>query len=166
MALIRDARAGDAAAIAEIWNPIIRNTAITFSPLDRSVTEVAALIAARQADGHGFFVAETVAGIAGFAYYNQFRAGPGYARSMEHSVHLAPHARGAGTGRALMHHLLDHARGRGARLMIGAINAGNPASLRFHRRMGFSEWGRIPAAGWKFGEYHDLVLMGLDLAPA
>ena len=26
-----------------------------------------------------------------------------------------------------------------------------------------AEWGRIPCAGWKFGVFHDLVLMGKDL---
>ena len=36
-ATIRDACAGDAAGIAAIWNPIIRDTAITFWPTERSV---------------------------------------------------------------------------------------------------------------------------------
>lgn len=161
--MIRDASAADAPAIAAIWNPIIRDTAITFWPTERSVDEIAALIAGRQASGHGFFVAEEPDRIAGFASYAQFRAGGGYARTLEHSVNLAPRARGRGVGAALMAHLEDHARSRGGRLMIGAITASNAASLRFHAARGYAEWGRIPAAGFKFGVFHDLVLMGLDL---
>ena len=47
--------------------------------------------------------------------------------------------------------------------MIGGITASNKGSLRFHERHGYARWGVIPAAGWKFGQFHDLVLMGKDL---
>ncbi|MFD1881035.1 GNAT family N-acetyltransferase [Paracoccus pacificus] len=173
MALIRDARPEDAGAIAAIWNPIIRDTPITFYPLERPADEVAAMIRDRQAAGHGFFVADSgdgvgggvAGGVIGFSSYSQFRGGPGYARSMEHTIHLTDAARGRGVGRALMTYLHDHARRAGARLMIGAITASNAGSIAFHKRLGYAEWGRIPAAGWKFGRYHDLILLGLDLAP-
>jgi L-amino acid N-acyltransferase YncA len=56
--MIRDARPTDAAAIAAIWNPIIRDTDITFNPVEKTEAEIAALIADRQAAGHAFLVAE------------------------------------------------------------------------------------------------------------
>ena len=40
--MIRDARPDDAAAIGAIWNPIIRDTAITFWPTERSDAEIRA----------------------------------------------------------------------------------------------------------------------------
>lgn len=163
--MIRDARNEDAGAIAAIWNPIIRDTDITFNPVEKTEAEIAALIAERQAADHAFLVAEAEGGIPGFASYFQFRNGPGYARSMEHSVNLAPAARGRGLGRALMAALEDHARARGRRMLIGAITASNAASLDFHRRLGFVEVGRIPDAGWKFDRYHDLVFMQKRLDP-
>lgn len=162
--MIRDSRPDDAGAIAAIWNPIIRDTAITFWPTERSEAEIAAIIAERQAQGFAHLVAETEGRVIGFGTYAQFRGGGGYARSMEHSVHVAPEARGTGSGRALLRTLEDHARAAGHRLMIGGITASNDGSLRFHERMGYAEWGRIPAAGWKFGQFHDLVFMGKDLA--
>lgn len=162
--MIRAARPEDAASIAAIWNPIIRDTTITFWPTDRSEAEIAAMIATRHADGHAFLVAESGMRITGFASYGQFRGGPGYAHSLEHTVHVAPDMRGSGTGRALMAALTEHARAGGARIMVGAVTASNSGSLAFHRRCGFTEWGRIPVAGWKFGRFHDLVLMGRDLA--
>lgn len=163
--MIRDATRADAPAIAAIWNPIIRDTAITFWPTERGPDEIAGMMAARQADGHAFLVAEDDATgtVTGFASYGQFRTGGGYARSLEHTINLAPNARGTGLGAALLSAIEDHARARGGRLMIGAITASNDASLRFHARQGYAEWGRIPAAGWKFGRFHDLVLMGKDL---
>ena len=44
-------------------------------------------------------------------------------------------------------------------LIPGLVTAENAGSLAFHRRMGFHEVGRIPEAGWKFGRFHDLVLV-------
>ena len=51
---IRPATAADADAIAAIWNPIIRDTAITFWPTERSGDEITQMIKARHAAGHVF----------------------------------------------------------------------------------------------------------------
>lgn len=162
MSAIRPARAADAPAVAAIWNQIIRDTAITFWPTERSEAEVAAIIAQRLAD-HAFFVALRDGQVAGFATYKQFRDGGGYRHCMEHTVYVAPEATGAGLGAALLRAVEDHARAAGHNLMIGAVTGSNDTSIRFHRRMGYDDWGRIPDAGYKFGTYHDVVLMGRKL---
>lgn len=162
--MIRDAAPDDAEAIAAIWNPIIRDTAISFWPTERSLDEIAGMIAHRQAAGHAFLVATTPAGVAAFATYSQFRAGGGYAKALEHSIHAHPASRGMGLGGALLAAVEDHARAGGGRVMIGGITGSNDGSLRFHERHGYARWGVIPAAGWKFGQFHDLVLMGKDLS--
>ena len=163
--MLRPAAPADAPGIGAIWNPIVRDTAITFWPTERSEPEIAAVIRQRQDEGHAFLVAEEAAAILGFATYSQFRSGAGYARSMEHTIHAAPAARGRGLGRRMLAAIEDHARACGHRLMIGAITGSNADSVAFHAACGYAEWGRIPAAGWKFGAFHDLVLMGKDLAP-
>ncbi|SCY58908.1 GNAT family N-acetyltransferase [Paracoccus tibetensis] len=163
--ILRPARPEDAAGIGAIWNPIVEGTVITFWPTPRSEAEIAEVIRQRAAEGHPFLVAEDAGAILGFATYSQFRGGAGYARSMEHTIHAAPAARGRGLGRRMLTAIEDHARAVGHRLMIGAITGSNTASVAFHAACGYGEWGRIPAAGWKFGAFHDLVLMGKDLAP-
>ncbi len=157
--MIRDARPEDAAAIAAIWNPIIRDTDLTFTSREKTAAEIAALIDARRAAGHAFLVSAAAGGIAGFASYFQFRGGPGYSRTMEHTIILAPAARGRGLGRALMTVLAEHARGRGMHQLIGGLSGANRAAIAFHARLGFIEVGRIGEAGWKFDRYHDLVFM-------
>ena len=56
--MIRPALVTDAEALAALWNPWIRDTAITFNPVEKTAAEIAAMIRDRQAAGHGFWVAE------------------------------------------------------------------------------------------------------------
>lgn len=156
--MIRDATPADAAALADLWNPWIRDTAITFNPQEKTPADIAQMIAARQSDGHAFLLAED-AGLLGFATYAQFRGGAGYATCMEHTVILSPAARGKGVGRALMLAIEDHARARGAHQMIAGISGENPQGRAFHAAIGYRELAVIPEAGHKFGRYMDLVLM-------
>ena len=156
--LIRPATAADAAAIAAIWNPYIRDTAVTFNPVEKSAADVAALIAARDRLGHATFVAEEEA-ILGFASYAQFRAGVGYRTCMEHSILLAPAARGRGAGRGLMTAVCEHAGQAGAHQMIAGVSAENADGVAFHAAVGFVEIARVREAGHKFGRFIDLVLM-------
>lgn len=157
--MIRPAGDADAATIAAIWNPIIRDTVVTFTSVEKTEADVRAVLAARRAAHHPFLVAEEGGMILGFASYFPFRAGPGYARTMEHSINLAPQARGRGLGRSLMAALEHEARARGIHALVGAVSAENAGSVRFHERLGFTETGRLRAVGWKFNRFHDLVLM-------
>lgn len=159
MATIRHAEPGDASAIAAIWNPVIRDTLVTFNSAERSIEEVAAMIADTRAQGHAWLVAVEGADLLGFASFSQFRKGVGYARTMEHSLILAPAARGRGIGRWLMEALAEEARARGVHSLIAGVSAENAAGIAFHARIGFTEVGRLPEVGWKFGGWLDLVLM-------
>ncbi|KPP90050.1 MAG: phosphinothricin acetyltransferase Pat [Roseibaca calidilacus] len=156
---IRPATAADAPAISALWNPIIRDTVVTFNPVERDPAEIAEMIATRQAGPGAFFVAERAGALLGFASYAQFRGGLGYARCMEHTINLAPAARGQGLGPKLMTTLEDHARAAGHHIMVAAITGSNDGSVRFHAALGYVHVGTMPQVGWKFGQYHDLVLM-------
>lgn len=151
--MIRAARAADAAAVCAIWNPIIRETAVTFTTDAKTVAAVVPVL-----EG-GALVAEGPGGVLGFAFYGPFRAGPGYRFTVEHTVHLAPEARGRGLGRALLEGVLAEAAAAGARQSVGAVSGENPAGLAFHRALGFSEAAVLPGVGWKFGRPLDLHLM-------
>lgn len=157
--MIRQARRADIPQITTLWNAIIRDTVITFNPQEKSEREVGSTILSRARQDHPFLVSVQGGHVLGFATYAQFRSGLGYARTMEHSINLAPAARGLGLGRALLTALEDHATARGVRAMVGAITGDNEVSLKFHAIMGYVLVGRMPQVGWKFGKFHDLVLM-------
>ena len=158
--LIRPARAEDARAIGEIWNPVIRDSTITFDPDEKSEAEIAALVAARQAGTSAFLVAEDRdGGVGGFVTCTQFRNGRGYARTLEHSVHVRPGLRGHGVGRALMGAIEEHAAKAGATSLWAGVSGTNAAGRAFHARLGFETVAVLPQVGWKFDRALDLVLM-------
>ena len=164
--MIRPATAADCAAIAAIWNPVIRDTLVTFTTAEKTVEGLAETLSEKAAAGHAFLVAEDAGGLAGFATYGQFRAGPGYARTMEHSVILAPAARGRGLGRALMAALEDQAAAGGAHSIFAGVSGANPEGRAFHAALGYCEVAVLPEVGFKFGRWLDLVLMQKILPPS
>lgn len=157
--MIRDATPADAKAIAIIWNHYIRDTAVTFNAAEKSVAEVAGLIGSRQAAGRVFLVAERDGAVQGFATYDQFRGGVGYAHTMEHTIQLAPDAGGRGIGRGLMQRLEAQAAATGVHVMVAGVTADNGAGRAFHAALGYVEVGVMPEVGRKFGLWMNLVLM-------
>ncbi|WP_163846880.1 GNAT family N-acetyltransferase [Pseudooceanicola aestuarii] len=155
----RAAQTGDVPALLAIWNPVIRDTLVTFASVERDAPGLTALIAARRAAGRAFVIVQRGDAVLGFASYDQFRGGDGYRHCMEHTVILGPEARGQGLGRALMARVEDHARDAGHRVMVGGISAANPAAIDFHLALGYAEVGRMPGVGTKFNERQTLVLV-------
>ncbi|MDP3197798.1 GNAT family N-acetyltransferase [Tabrizicola sp.] len=157
--MIRPAEPADAKAIAALLNPWIETTAVTFNPVPKSEDDILGMIASKAAAGHAFLVAVQDGDLLGQASYGQFRGGEGYRTCMEHSITLAPQAKGRGIGRALMAAIEDHARVQGAHQMIAAVSGENPDGRAFHERVGYRHIATIPEAGFKFGRHIDLVLM-------
>ncbi|AHM02765.1 phosphinothricin N-acetyltransferase, putative [Roseibacterium elongatum DSM 19469] len=153
--MIRPARPGDADVIATIWNAIIRDTVITFTTAEKTPDA----LARSMEDGAPFVVAEHVGGVVGFATASQFRGGPGYAHTWEHSIHVADTARGRGIGRALMAAIEAALRARGAHSVFAGVSGENAEAIAFHTALGYAEAARLREVGWKFGRWHDLVLL-------
>lgn len=153
---IRPARPGDAQTLCDIVNPIIRDTTITFTTVEKTPETVReALNASRTRH----LVWEKDSGVRAWASYGPFRSGPGYAQCCEHSIYVAPQAQRAGIARALMLALMDQARADGIHVMVGALSGANARAIAFHRALGFEQVGLMPQVGVKFGERQDLVLM-------
>jgi len=156
---VRPVTPADIPAILAIWNPLIRDSAVTFNATEKTGADLAQMITDKAAAGHGFFVAEAEGTVLGFASYGQFRGGIGYAKTMEHTIVLAEGARGFGFGRALMKTVEDHARAGGAHSIFAGVSAENPVGRAFHAAMGYRETVTLPQVGYKFGRWMDLHLM-------
>ncbi|WP_293760712.1 GNAT family N-acetyltransferase [uncultured Aquitalea sp.] len=157
---IRDARLEDLAVILDIYNEVIATTTAVYNDDPLNPGEFAVWFQDRLEAGYPVLVAEDGDGrILGFSSFGDFRPRPGFRFTVEHSVHLAPEARGKGIGKALVSALFPRAQALGKHTMIGAVDAANEASIRFHEKLGFIRVGTLPQVGFKFDRWLDLVYM-------
>jgi L-amino acid N-acyltransferase len=122
-------------------------------------------VEARLTAGYPVLVADDGGALAGYASFGDFRAFPGYRRTVELSVYVAAPFRRRGVARALMQALEDPARALGKHVMLGGIGADNAASLALHASLGYVEVARMPEVGLKFGAWQTLVFMQKVIAP-
>jgi phosphinothricin acetyltransferase len=161
---IRDAREGDMAGIAAIYNDVLENSTAIFNDRATTAEERLEWWLGRSRQGFPTLVAEDSGAVCGYASYGDFRSWPGYRFTVEHSVHMARDRRGQGTGTELMRALIERARQGQLHAMVGGIDADNTASLRFHERLGFERVAHLREVGFKFGRFLDLVFVELLLA--
>jgi RimJ/RimL family protein N-acetyltransferase len=74
-------------------------------------------------------------------------------------VYLRNSERGSGLATALVAGVLDHARLLGVRQLELTVSADNPTAIRFYRREGFIDIGRIPAGFVHQGRDIDEIMM-------
>lgn len=160
---IRPAVRGDVPAILAIYNDAVATSTASWDVEPVGLEERLARFDAQAAAGLPLLVADADGAVLGYATFGPFRPKAGYARTMEHSVYLAPDARGLGLGRRLMVELIAAAREAGVHALVGALDATNVVSLRLHAQLGFVEVGRLPQVGAKFGRWLDLVFVQLLL---
>jgi len=110
--------------------------------------------------GLPWLVAERDGVVRGYAYANHFRPRKAYRFCVEDSVYLASDAKGQGLGRVLLAELLARCEAAGARQMLAVIgDSANHGSIGVHRTLGFEHVGVMKAAGWKFDQWRDVVIM-------
>jgi phosphinothricin acetyltransferase len=110
--------------------------------------------------GLPWLVAQRDGVVLGFAYANHFRPRKAYRFCLEDSIYLAADAMGQGLGRLLLAELLARCEAAGARQMLAVIgDSANLGSIGVHRTLGFEHVGVMKAAGWKFDEWRDVVIM-------
>ncbi len=152
----------DAAAIASLYNPYVRDTVITFEYDEVSADAIAERIQAVLDKELPYLVAEEDGGIVGFAYAAPYRPRAAYLHTVETSIYLGMESRGRGTGRALYTALLDGLRASHAHSAIALIALPNDASIGLHRSLGFAEVGTLVEAGRKFDRWIDVAYFQLS----
>ncbi|HEY7361694.1 MAG TPA: GNAT family N-acetyltransferase [Streptosporangiaceae bacterium] len=82
-----------------------------------------------------------------------------YQGVVEHSVYVAPAARGRGVGAALLRALIGSTEAAGIWTIQSGIFPENAASLRLHERAGFRVVGVRERLGRHHGRWRDVVLL-------
>jgi phosphinothricin acetyltransferase len=155
-----DADPADLPGILAITNQVIAISTAIYTSEPATLEERTAWFTARRARGFPVLVArDATGGVAGFASFGDFRAWPGYANTVEHSVHIRADARGHGLGAMLVQALLPRAADLGMHVMIAGVDAENAASLRLHEKLGFVRVAHLREVGRKFDRWLDLVFL-------
>jgi len=163
---LRGAGGGDVEAIQAIYAHHVLNGLGTFEEVPPTPAEMAGRCAAVADRGLPWLVAEEGGLVLGYAYAGPFRTRAAYLYTVEDSVYVAEAARGRGIGKALLASLITECDGLGLRQMVGVIgDSGNRASIALHRSLGFELKAVIPAVGWKFERWVDVVWMQRSLGP-
>lgn len=154
--MIRLAEAGDAAAIANIYNPYIANTTITFEELLVSAEQIAQRILDIRAAALPWLVAEDAGQVVGYAYASPWKARSAYRHSVEVSVYLQDQVQGQGWGSRLYEALFSALKERQVHVAIGGIALPNPGSIALHEKFGMKQVARFEQVGFKFGQWLDV----------
>lgn len=162
--MIRLATTRDAPAIHAIYAPIVHDTPISFEWEPPGVPEIAKRMDT-VLQSRPWLVYEDAAEVAGYAYASPYRDRAAYQWGTEVSIYLREDARGMGLGVRLYTALFDVLRLLGYCTALAGATIPNPPTERLHARMGFTEFSRLPAAGYKFGAWHDVVFWYLRLRP-
>jgi L-amino acid N-acyltransferase YncA len=111
-----------------------------------------------------FLVAECDGAVCGYAYASPWRPKPAHRYTVEDTVYISPDHTGRGLGRALLGVLLAGCEQAGVRQVIAVIaDVGSEASVALHRRLGFSQAGRLHRVGYKHNRWIDTTLMEREL---
>lgn len=157
--IIRPAKLKDAGVICAIWNPIIRDTLVTFNPVEKTPESVSHMLKDKAQAKEPFLLACAQDEVLGFVTYGPFRGGEGYKHTVEHTIILSPAARGKGIGAALMAQIEQMAKSAGKHSIWAGVSAQNTGGVAFHTALGYRTVATLPEVGYKFDTWIDLVLL-------
>ena len=163
---IRSSRDEDVAAIAAIYGYHVLNGVASFEEVPPPVEEIARRRAEIAAQGLPYLVAEREGRVIGYCYAGPFRPRVGYRFTLEDSIYIDAGEVGRGVGRRLLDDVVRRSAELGYRQMVAVIGGSETvASIRLHEALGFAHAGVLPAVGFKFGRWIDVVLMQRELGP-
>lgn len=160
---LRPATLRDAPAIAALYAPFVRDTAISFEEVPPTADEMATRMAALLGR-YPYLVAEVDGHLVGYAYASPHRARSAYRFAADVTVYVNQNAQARGFGRRLYAGLLSELRRDGLHRAYAGIALPNAPSVALHEAMGFAHIGTFREVGFKFGRWHDVGWWECDLS--
>ncbi len=161
--MVRAAERADAAAIAEIYRPIVERTTISFEETAPNAEDFVARITALT-PAYPWLVASIDDCIVGYAYAARHRERSAYRYSADVSVYVGDGVRRRGVAAALYEELFTQLRQRGFHRAFAGVALPNDASNALHARFGFERVGVYREVGYKFGIWLDVLWWQKPLA--
>lgn len=152
---IRLAGPTDAAGIAAIYAPIVRETVISFERTPPDVDEMATRIR-KTIPTYPWLVCEHDGDIVGYAYASAHRSREAYQWSVDVSVYVHPDHRRSGIGQGLYESLFTLLQEQGFYNAYAGIALPNPASVGLHESLGFEAIGTYRNVGYKNDAWQDV----------
>jgi L-amino acid N-acyltransferase YncA len=154
--VIEPMAAADAGAVLAIYQAGLDTGQASF---ETQAPDWAAFDAARLAD-HRYVAREPNTGeVLGWVAVSAVSSRCVYAGVVEHSVYIAPGARGRGVGTALLRALIRSTERAGIWTIESGIFPENAASLRLHQSVGFRVVGTRRRLGRHHGRWRDVILL-------
>ena len=163
---IRAATPADAEVLARIYNHYITDTVVTFEETPITATEMGTRLAETRSLGLPFLVAQTDAGVQGFAYASRWKGRCAYRHSVEVTVYIEHEATGRGLGTQLHAALFGELARGDCHVAIGGITLPNAASVALHEKVGMRKVAHFSEVGYKFGRWLDVGYWQLVLPAA
>ena len=163
---IRTATPDDAAAIAAIYAPIVRDTAISFELEAPDANEMRSRLLATLTTLPWLVSLDTAGEVDGYAYASRHRERPAYQWSVDTTAYVHADRRGHGIGKALYTALFDELVALGYFQAFAGIALPNAASIALHESVGFAPLGIYRNVGFKRGAWHDVGWWQRALQPA
>jgi L-amino acid N-acyltransferase YncA len=161
--MIRKAEHKDSMQIAEILNPLVKDTLFSYSNREYTKNDIAQELMYKTSVKEPYLVYEANNSILGiityFPFYFNFNSEFGPENKMkEVTIAVRPEAQKTGVALELNNYLIRYSIENNIHsLWAGCIN-GNLAGIKFFLKNNYSYITTIPEFKQKFGQYHDLNL--------
>jgi L-amino acid N-acyltransferase YncA len=152
---LRPVTPDDAAAICAIYNPYVRDTAISFELAPVTEADMAQRIRGYSAL-FPWLVAELEGRVAAYAYATRWRTRAAYDQTLESTIYVDKAYTGRGIAKPLYLELLRELKARGVHAVVGCIALPNDASVAIHEKCGFVKVAHFPQVGRKFERWVDV----------
>jgi len=163
---IRPSRDADVPGITAIYGYHVLHGVASFEETPPDAAEIARRRNEIVKRGLPYLVAERDGRVIGYCYAGPFRPRVAYRFTVEDSVYVEGGEIGRGLGRALLEQVIARCGELGYRQMVAVIGGRETlGSIRLHERLGFAHRGVLPAVGFKFGRWIDIIMMQRELGP-
>lgn len=166
---IRIATIDDAEGIRRIYEPYVRNTAVSFEYEVPTVEEFRSRIS-NTLINYPYVVATMDGEVIGYAYAGQFHTREAYKHAAELSIYVDMNHRKSGIGSSLYNEIIRILKRQNIYTVHACIASEEVSdeyltddSRLFHSKMGFNVVGRHNKCGYKFGRWYSIIWMDKDI---